>query len=150
MSEAQFAAIQQIIDAIRLDEVRPGTRIRTSTTLVTCPADMDQIERNLRAIEGEERRVRADERRKLIEELANEAGSIAARNRIADGLDPSGSIHEGVFIPASGGEAMTWYQIADWLRAQNGVQEGDERKIYIGFRTRNDEGRGNKNPGGKP
>jgi hypothetical protein len=128
MSEAQFAAIQQIIDAIRLDEVRPGTRIRTSTTLVTCPADMDQIERNLRAIEGEERRVRADERRKLIEELAQKA----EKENLAHVVNP--------LIPS----------LADWLRAQNGVQEGDERKIYIGFRMRNDEGRGNKNPGGKP
>lgn len=105
MSELELVRIQSVIDMIRLQEVKPGTTIRASITLVTCPADMDQIERSLRALDEQDRRTRADERRKVIAEL------VAKAQR--DHLYVHGYDRDGVIAPEG--------YLADWLRAQDGT-----------------------------
>lgn len=44
--------ITETVEYIRGQEIRPGTTVRTETTLATCPADMDRIMRSVRALEA--------------------------------------------------------------------------------------------------
>lgn len=68
------------------------------------------------AIEKSDQEVRD----KYLDDLIGAAQAIADKNRTDDGLDPEGSWAGDVYIPAGGGEMLTWYQIIDWLRGCKG------------------------------
>jgi hypothetical protein len=82
----QFDRIKETVDRIRRDELKPGTRVNSQTTLRTCPADMNRIMWQAEALEAENAALRARIGRLVAGYLALESVLIHQRTEGATSL----------------------------------------------------------------